>query len=73
MQLSEQRDEAIIKMNEECRPLLAALIAKSTEYDNHTKEQAKEFKVKQLLIDLFNDDKALLISYLSDQPTTTNF
>ena len=40
---------------------------------NYTKEQAKEFKVKQLLIDLFNDDKALLISYLSDQPTTTNF
>lgn len=40
---------------------------------NYTKEQAKEFKVKQLLIDLFNDDKALLISYLSDQPATTNF
>lgn len=40
---------------------------------NYTKDQAKEFKVKQLLIDLFNDDKALLISYLSDQPTTTNF
>ena len=40
---------------------------------NYTKEQAKEFKVKQLLIDLFNDDKALLISYLSDQPTTINF
>lgn len=40
---------------------------------NYTKDQAKEFKVKQILLDLFNDDKALLISYLSDQPTTTNF
>ena len=41
MALSNKRDEAVAKMNDECRPLLAALIAKSTEYDNYTKEQAK--------------------------------
>ncbi len=36
---------------------------------NYTKDQAKEFKVKQLLLELFDDDKALLIAYLSEQPT----
>ena len=40
---------------------------------NYTKDQAKEYKVKQILLELFNDDKALLISYLSEQPITTNF
>ena len=35
---------------------------------NYTKDQAKEFKVKQLLLELFDDDKALLITYLSEQP-----
>jgi len=40
---------------------------------NYTKDQAKEYKVKQILLELFNDDKALLISYLSELPTTTNF
>ena len=34
---------------------------------NFTKDQAKEFKVKQLLLELFEDDKALLITYLSEQ------
>ena len=38
---------------------------------NYTKDQAKEYKVKQILLELFNDDKALLIAYLSE-PTTTN-
>ena len=40
---------------------------------NYTKDQAKEYKVKQILVELFNDDKASLIYYLSEQPTTTNF
>jgi predicted transcriptional regulator len=34
---------------------------------NFTKDQAKEFKVKQLLLELFDDDKATLITYLSEQ------
>ena len=34
---------------------------------NFTKDQAKEFKVKQLLLELFDDDKATLIAYLSEQ------
>lgn len=34
---------------------------------NYTKDQAKEFKVKQLLLELFNNDKDLLIAYLSEQ------
>ena len=34
---------------------------------NFTKDQAKEFKVKQLMLELFEDDKALLIAYLSEQ------
>ena len=36
---------------------------------NFTKDQAKEYKVKQILVELFNNDKALLIDYLSEQPT----
>ena len=39
---------------------------------NYTKDQAKEYKVKQILVELFNDDKASLISYLSEQNITTN-
>lgn len=39
---------------------------------NYTKDQAKEYKVKQILVELFNDDKASLISYLSEQSITTN-
>ena len=38
---------------------------------NYTKDQAKEFKVKQILSNFFDDDKALLIAYLSE-PVTTN-
>ena len=36
---------------------------------NFTKDQAKEYKVKQILVELFNNDKALLIDYLSEQST----
>ena len=36
---------------------------------NFTKDQAKEYKVNQLLLELFDDDKASLITYLSEQPT----
>ena len=38
---------------------------------NYTKDQAKEFKVKQILLALFDDDKEALITYLSE-PSTTN-
>ena len=38
---------------------------------NYTKDQAKEYKVKQILLELFDDDKALLIAYLLE-PTTIN-
>jgi predicted transcriptional regulator len=38
---------------------------------NYSKDQAKEYKVKQVLQQLFDDDKALLIAYLTE-PTTTN-
>ena len=38
---------------------------------NYTKDQAKEYKVKQMLLELFDDNKDLLIAYLSE-PTTTN-
>jgi len=38
---------------------------------NYTKDQAKEFKVKQMLLELFDDDKEALITYLSE-PSTTN-
>jgi methyl-accepting chemotaxis protein-1 (serine sensor receptor) len=37
-----KRDQAIDKMNNECRPLLAALIKASSEYVAYVKEQAKE-------------------------------
>ena len=39
---------------------------------NYTKDQAKEFKVKQILLELFDDDKVALITYLSEATTTTN-
>jgi BlaI family penicillinase repressor len=39
---------------------------------NYTKDQAKEFKVKQILSNFFDDDKALLIAYLSEAPTTNS-
>jgi predicted transcriptional regulator len=39
---------------------------------NYTKDQAKEFKVKQILLELFDDDKVSLITYLSETSTTTN-
>jgi len=38
---------------------------------NYTKDQAKEYKVKQILLELFDDDTALLIAYLLE-PTTIN-
>jgi predicted transcriptional regulator len=37
---------------------------------NYTKDQAKEYQVKKILLELFEDDKALLIAYLSEQPPT---
>ncbi|MES2610368.1 MAG: methyl-accepting chemotaxis protein [Pseudomonadota bacterium] len=40
--LSGKRDEAIAKMNTECRPLLAALIAKTREYAKVTDQRAQE-------------------------------
>ena len=39
---------------------------------NYTKDQAKEFKVKQILQELFDNDKVALITYLSEATTTTN-
>ena len=39
---------------------------------NYTKDQAKEYKVKQMLLELFDNDKALLIAYLSETPTTNS-
>ena len=39
---------------------------------NYTKDQAKEYKVKQMLLELFDNDKALLIAYLSEAPTTNS-
>jgi len=39
---------------------------------NYTKDQAKEFKVKQILSNFFDDDKALLIAYLTETPTTNS-
>jgi methyl-accepting chemotaxis protein-1 (serine sensor receptor) len=40
--LKNQRAEAIAKMNEECRPLLAALIGKTREYAHVTDERAQQ-------------------------------
>jgi methyl-accepting chemotaxis protein-1 (serine sensor receptor) len=40
--LNGKRDEAIAKMNEECRPLLAALIAKTREYSRVTEKRAQQ-------------------------------
>ena len=39
---------------------------------NYTKDQAKEYKVKQMLLELFDNDKALLIAYLTETPTTNS-
>lgn len=36
---------------------------------NYTKDQAKEYRVKQLLLELFDDNKDLLIVYLKEQQT----
>jgi methyl-accepting chemotaxis protein-1 (serine sensor receptor) len=38
--LNQKHDEAVAKMNSECRPLLAALIKVSTEFSNYTGERA---------------------------------
>jgi len=38
---ADKHDEAVDKMNVECRPLLAALLAASREYIDYSKEQAK--------------------------------
>jgi predicted transcriptional regulator len=38
---------------------------------NYTKDQAKEYKVKQILVELFDADKEALIAYLSE-PATIN-
>lgn len=40
--LRDQRDEAIAKINDECRPLLAALIADTTKYQTMVDETTKE-------------------------------
>lgn len=40
--LSGKRDEAITKMNDECRPLLAALSAKTNEYQRLTEQHERE-------------------------------
>ncbi len=39
---------------------------------NYTKDQAKEYKVKQMLLELFDDNKDLLIAYLSETTTTNS-
>lgn len=39
--LDDKRDEAIDKMNKECRPLLASLLQASKDYINYSGEQAK--------------------------------
>ncbi len=39
---------------------------------NFTKDQAKDYKVKQVLLELFEDDKQALIAYLSEPTVTTN-
>ena len=40
--LADKRDEAIAKINDECRPLLAALIGKTDEYQHTTDERSKQ-------------------------------
>ena len=39
---------------------------------NYTKDQAKEYKVKLMLLELFDADKQALIAYLSEPPTTNS-
>lgn len=39
--LKKQTEQAILKMNDECRPLLASLTRSSVEYTEHTKERAQ--------------------------------
>ena len=39
---------------------------------NYTKDQAKEYRVKQMLLELFDADKEALIAYLSQAPTTNS-
>ncbi len=41
-----KRDEAISKMNDECRPLLAALVAKANEYEELTQKREHEMTVE---------------------------
>ncbi|MFZ4289291.1 methyl-accepting chemotaxis protein [Variovorax sp. HJSM1_2] len=40
--LQQKRDQAILKMNEECRPLLAALVAKTEEFSRSTEDRAQQ-------------------------------
>ena len=40
--MADKKDEAIAKINDECRPLLAALIAKTDEYQKTTDERSKQ-------------------------------
>ena len=40
--MADKRDEAIAKINDECRPLLAALVAKTNEYQTTTDERSKQ-------------------------------
>jgi methyl-accepting chemotaxis protein len=40
--LANKRDQAIAKINDECRPLLAALIGKTNEYQRITDERARQ-------------------------------
>ncbi|WOB09972.1 methyl-accepting chemotaxis protein [Piscinibacter gummiphilus] len=40
--LSQKNEQAIAKMNEECRPLLAALLKATSDFDNYTRAQAQQ-------------------------------
>lgn len=40
--VADKKEEAIAKINDECRPLLAALIAKTNEYQNTTNERSQQ-------------------------------
>ena len=44
--LNNKRDEAVVKMNDECRPLLAALIGKTEEYETLTQKRAHEMTLE---------------------------
>ncbi|MGH6646647.1 methyl-accepting chemotaxis protein [Aquabacterium sp.] len=43
--LNKQHDEAIAKMNDECRPLLAALVKATTAYAEHTAGRAQQLTI----------------------------